>query len=271
MPIPVIAYRVLIASPSDVQSERRVIEKAIHEWNSINAARTEKVLIPVMWETDGIPLQGDRPQGILNEVMVKDCDIIIAAFWTRLGSDTGQESSGTVEEIKYFISQKRPALVYYSKKPLPQDHDPQQWSQLKEFKKSISTGGIQETFTDDSDLSLKILRHLTTILDNIQMSPTVAAKDVRKLIRAGDKAVPKPSKNKSVNSSSSSPDTVILKEHTAKSFVVLGIGKDHEWPSGISGQYISIENGRKAWQFSKKRISIVAKNLGIIAELQGHI
>jgi len=266
MPLPVLAYRVLIASPSDVQKERAVIEKAIHEWNSINTIKSEKVLIPVMWETDSVPLQGDRPQGILNEMMVKDCDLLIAVFWTKLGSYTGKESSGTVEEIKFFIKQKRPALIYYSKTPLPQNHDPEQWDALKNFKKSISTGGIQEPFDGEAELSMKVLRHLTTVLDNMQMAPTVAAKDVRKLIRDGDKSA-----NKEpfvINNTSQLSSEITLKKKTEKSFIVCGlIDENHQWPARCSGQYISLANGEKAWQFSNKRLELIAKHLGVPAEI----
>lgn len=265
MPLPVIAYRVLIASPSDVQKERAVIEKAIHEWNSINSIKSEIVLIPVMWETDSVPLQGDRPQGILNDMMVKDCDLLIAAFWTKLGSYTGMERSGTVEEIKFFIKQKRPALIYYSNKSLPQDHDPEQWNALKDFKKSISTGGIQEPFDGEAELSMKVLRHLSTVLDNLQMAPTVTAKDVRKLIRDGNKSA-KASVVVSNTSSLQSSD-ISLKKHTEKSFIVVGLNDDnYNWPDRCSGQYISLGNGDKAWQFSNKRMPLIAKHLGIPAE-----
>ncbi len=58
---------------------------------------------------------GDRPQGIINNQVVRNCDMLIGAFWTRLGSPTGVEESGTVEEIKWFLKQQKPVMLYYSK------------------------------------------------------------------------------------------------------------------------------------------------------------
>ena len=68
-----------------------------------------------MWESDSAPLQGDRPQSISNNLMVKNCDIIISVFWSRLGTDTGVEQSGTIEEIKYFIKEKNLRLFIFQK------------------------------------------------------------------------------------------------------------------------------------------------------------
>lgn len=42
MPIPVTAYKVFIGSPSDVSNERKIVESAIHTWNSINGIDKEK-------------------------------------------------------------------------------------------------------------------------------------------------------------------------------------------------------------------------------------
>ncbi len=46
---------------------------------------------------------GDRPQGIINEQLVNNCDIFIGIFWGRLGTRTGKTESGSVEEIEKFI------------------------------------------------------------------------------------------------------------------------------------------------------------------------
>lgn len=262
MPFSATVYKVLIGSPSDVCNERKIIEGAIHTWNSINAIKSEVILFPVMWESDSAPLQGDRPQGILNNLIVKNCDIIVSVFWSRLGSDTGVEKSGTVEEIKYFIKEKRPALVYFSRKALPQDHDPEQWRKLGVFKKEIRTGGVQDDFEGDHDLSMKLIQHLTIVVDNIKTVPTVVTKDLKKLMKESAEAS---------KSSSSLREEVYFKKSTDKSFVVCGVGDpDFEWGEGLHGQYVSIGNGRKAWQFSNKRLEDVARKLGVISEIRSN-
>ena len=46
--------------------------------------------------------------------MVEHSDILVGIFWTRFGSPTGIEGSGTVEEIKQFMQFGRPTLLYFS-------------------------------------------------------------------------------------------------------------------------------------------------------------
>jgi hypothetical protein len=267
MPVPVTAYRVLIGSPSDVSVERKVIESAIHTWNSMNGIRTETILLPVMWELDSAPLQGDRPQGILNDLIVKECDIIVSLFWSRLGSDTGVEKSGTVEEIKYFIKEKRPTLIYFSKRPLPQEHDTTQWSRLCEFKKEIRGGGVQEDFDGESDLSMKLIRHLTIVMGNINTAPTVATKEVNRLIREED-VILRQAKKRPVPIVAAKNTSYILKKCTAKSFYVHGLhDADFGWTNSLHGQFVVVAAVGRVWQFSNKRKEEVAKLLGIGANI----
>jgi hypothetical protein len=86
---------VMIASPSDVSQERQIARNVIAEWNTVHSDR-KTVLIPVGWETHSVPDTGDRPQAIINGQLLKDADLLIAVFWTRIGSPTGGAPSGTV-------------------------------------------------------------------------------------------------------------------------------------------------------------------------------
>lgn len=107
-------FKVLIASPGDVGDERNVIPEIINEWNAINASISKVVLMPIKWETHSSPLLGDRPQAIINKQLVKDCDILVGVFWTRIGTNTGVSISGTAEEIEQFVEMKKPVMLYFS-------------------------------------------------------------------------------------------------------------------------------------------------------------
>lgn len=96
---------VMIASPGDVAEERQVIREMIHEWNDINSARSKVMLTPIGWETHTSPELGVRPQELINQRLLVDCDLLIGVFWTRLGSPTGNEASGTVEEIHRHLNE----------------------------------------------------------------------------------------------------------------------------------------------------------------------
>src|ERR1700676_735052 len=111
-------YRVLIASPSDMAKERKAATEAVNDWNAQHAVAESIVLLPVRWETHAMPKSDVRPQEAINCQLVRRCDILVGLFWTRFGSSTGVAESGTVEEIDQFVASGKPALLYFSNRPI---------------------------------------------------------------------------------------------------------------------------------------------------------
>ena len=92
---------------------------------------------------------GDRAQGLIDSRILQKCDLLIGVFWTRLGSPTGEAESGTVEEIRRHVSLGKPAMVYFSRKPVaPESIDAQQYSAVKAFKEECETQGMIWEFDD---------------------------------------------------------------------------------------------------------------------------
>ena len=85
-------------------------------------------------------------------------------FWSRLGTETGEAESGTVEEILKFMEAGKPVLVYFSSQPIPQTFDPDQWSRLQAFKSRIMARGLIDSFESEQELSKKLQDHLTEVL-----------------------------------------------------------------------------------------------------------
>lgn len=113
--------RVLIASPSDVNAERNEIEKIIFEWNSQYSEEMGIILLPGRWENDVTPTYkgGEGGQEVINEQLVRKCDILIGVFWTKLGTPTLRHSSGTLEEIEIFINEGKEVMVYFVDRDVP--------------------------------------------------------------------------------------------------------------------------------------------------------
>jgi hypothetical protein len=154
-------FRVLIASPGDLAEERKTIEDTIHQWNADEGFDAKVVLLPVRWETHAVPEQGDRPQGILNRRLVDHCDILIGAFWTRIGSPTGSYASGTLEEIDRFFQSGRPTLLYFSTRDARlADLDLEQYRQVVEVKQRFKARGLFDEFSSPHELAGKLSRHL---------------------------------------------------------------------------------------------------------------
>lgn len=265
MPFSATVFNVLIASPSDVPKEREAIAASLHEWNALHSQSTGKVLLPVMWESHSAPSMADRPQGIINDQVVKACDLLIGAFWTRLGTPTGLEDSGTVEEIKWFLKQGRPVMLYYSDAPIPRSKiDTKQLDKLEEFKKSIRDKGIQEQYESVEDLKTKLSRHLTIVMRGMSVGTAVNAAVVKAAKESTRVGVP------SVPAVTSAEDgEITLKEYTEKSFIVLGNTKPfRDAMKDTGGKWMKCVDGSYAWMFSKKRLGAVAEALGIVPVLE---
>jgi hypothetical protein len=152
---------VMVASPSDVPQERVIVRDVIAEWNAVHAKDRKTVLMPFGWETHATPEMGDRPQAIINGQLLKEADLLVAIFWTRIGSPTGTAKSGTVEEIEEHIGAGKPAMIYFSSAPVrPDSIDEKQYSALREFKESLRVRGLFEQYETLAEFRTKFTRQL---------------------------------------------------------------------------------------------------------------
>src|SRR5216683_363056 len=157
-----ITYRVLIASPSDLAEERAAVAATITEWNAQHAAAESVVLLPVAWETHATPATGVRPQGEINRQLVDDADILVGMFWTRMGAPTGVAESGTVEEIDRFVGAGKPAMLYFSRRPIdPGRIDPDQHGRVRVFEERMRKTAVVGRFETVDELKALVLRDLT--------------------------------------------------------------------------------------------------------------
>ncbi len=167
MPRKSTAFEILIASPGDVVSERRILTEVIEDWNSAHAKQTCFQLQARLWEFDAVPAMGSRPQAIINKQLVDEADLLIAVFSTKLGSPTGVSSSGTVEEIERFRSTEKPVFLYFSNAPIPRNHDPEQLRILNKYKHELSSVSLYDEFDNDEGLRRMASRNLATIMSSI--------------------------------------------------------------------------------------------------------
>ncbi len=169
MPIRSVTYRVLIASPADLAEERQAATEAVYEWNAQHAAAESIVLLPIKWETHAMPQTAVRPQEAINRQLVKGSDILIGMFWTKLGTDTGVAESGTVEEIDQFVAAERPALLYFSSRPIdPNKIDIKQHRKLRAFKAATYKRSLVGSFSSLEGLRQTLLRDLVRSVRELQ-------------------------------------------------------------------------------------------------------
>lgn len=169
MPYESIVYRILIASPSDVDEEREVVARIIQDWNDLNSFSKKIVLLPVRWETHTSPTYGVRPQETINRQIVDECDMLIGFFWTKIGTPTGEEIGGTVEEIKRVSKAGKPVMLYFSKRGKdPSLINIEQLEALNKFREEILNTALVETFNTLVDFRDKLSRQLEMKIREIQ-------------------------------------------------------------------------------------------------------
>ncbi len=169
-------YRILIASPSDVEQEREIAVRVIQEWNDLYSFSRKIVLLPLRWETHTAPEYGTRPQEVINRAIVDECDLLIGAFWTRIGSPTGLAESGTLEEIERVGTAGKPVMLYFSRIEIdPERIDVIQIEKLKAFKKKAYPEGLIENYQTIIEFRDKFARQLELKVRDLQRNDTIAA------------------------------------------------------------------------------------------------
>jgi hypothetical protein len=166
-------FRVLIASPSDVDEERELVAQVIQSWNDLHSANRKVVLLPLRWETHSAPEYGVRPQEAINRAIVNDCDLLVGIFWTRIGSPTGVADSGTLEEIDRVGKSGKPVMLYFSRVPVdPEGLDLKQVEKLKEFRLNTYPKGLVESYRNRAEFRDKINRQLEMKVRELQENET---------------------------------------------------------------------------------------------------
>ena len=166
-------YRILLSTPNDIVQEIRVVKESLETWNIINSFTTKKYLELVHWKTHTYPKAGSSPQKIINKQIVNDADIIIALFWTRLGTATEDFESGTVEEIEKAIDSGKSVMVYFSKQPVLIDSvDIDQYNKVKEYLNSLKGRALYSEYSSQEELRELLVRHISqTIIGEEEALP----------------------------------------------------------------------------------------------------
>jgi hypothetical protein len=248
-------YKVLVASPGDVDEERQAITEVISKWNDLNSESEKVVLLPVKWETHSAPLMGDRAQSVINKQLVASCDMVIGVFWTRLGSPTGASESGTTEEIDWFIDNNLPVMLYFSSRPIePSKIDIAQYTALKEFEKRMQKIGLTGSYTNIADLKEKLLNQISINVRNLltgspTTTPTAAevkekSRVIKKIAKAGKVYMEDYEKDGKIRSFVVKGDTKPLKEDIKK----LG----GRWNSSLGGWVFPKSKEIEIAEFLKK-------------------
>lgn len=171
MPQRVTLYRVFVAAPSDVAEELQVVEGVLRDWNLQHGQPYRARVETVNWRTHTRPAAGRRPQALVNQQAFDGCDIVVAIFWTRLGTPTGRADSGTVEEIKRGVRQGKQVLVYFSDRP-PPGAAKVEHSRIQRFKSRFGAKSLYWVYNDMGSFERALRNHLAITMHALLRAET---------------------------------------------------------------------------------------------------
>lgn len=182
-----IVYNVMIASPSDVEEERNMIREVIIKWNYTHSIHNRKVLIPLGWETHSVPLltkEGDGAQAVINEMVLKPADLLVAIFKDRLGTPTVNGKSGTIEEIERHLSLGKQVLLYFGEQTVVSG---EQIEDVKSYKEECRKKAMIYEYNDINVLKEKFSDHLQLVVNGLKgLKPRVVSPEGHPLGVSGE-------------------------------------------------------------------------------------
>lgn len=148
-------------------TERTGVREAIFEWNAEFSEVHNIVFQPKMWEFDSVPDMQQPAQHSLNKQIIHGSDVLIALFWTRLGTPTEKAESGTLEELQIFMETGKPTALYFSlKNPNLSMINTTQLDAVRNYRSALK--GLHHDFKNLPDLKNKIRKYLTNIVQQME-------------------------------------------------------------------------------------------------------
>jgi GTPase SAR1 family protein len=162
--------RIVVASPSDVQDERRMLDGIIDELNLGIAATMNLRLELSRWEDVSFPgFHPEGPQGLIDPILnIEDCEVFLGIFWRRFGTPAKGAGSGTEHEFQTayqsWKTRGRPQIMFYFRnygQPPQNDEEKKQREQLDHFKKNFPKEGFSWNYKNKKDFERLVRNNLT--------------------------------------------------------------------------------------------------------------
>ncbi|NMA48393.1 MAG: hypothetical protein GX947_01255 [Tissierellia bacterium] len=162
MPQNVIQYDLLISCPSDIRNELTSIDETVQEFNEMYSDTLGISIRTKHWRKSSYAQSGGKPQALLNDQFVKNCDAAVALLWTRFGTPTDEYGSGTEEEIEIMLGSGKQVFMYFSDKPLPpSQQNVEEYIRVQAFKEKYKDKGIYFAYSSDDEFKKLFFAHLS--------------------------------------------------------------------------------------------------------------
>jgi hypothetical protein len=172
MPRQINKIKVILAWPSDVFEERKIVGEVIDEINGYISQDKGIEIDLFSWDNDSHPgLHVDGPIGKSDEDLgFEDADLVVGIFWTKFGTPVYDAQSGTEHEIRKSIelwkkNRKPEIMLYFSEIPIkPSQYRNSQIDKIDSFKQSYKGLGIYSTFDNQEEFRKKIRQDLNNFI-----------------------------------------------------------------------------------------------------------
>ena len=170
-------YSIFLASPGDLEEERKEIESVISELNLSYGRQHDIVLELVKWETHSAPGAAHTyTQDLITQDLGLDYDIFIGFLWQRFGTKTQVANSGTEEEflnaLKKFRSKDNIQIMFYFKESAPSKLDEVnivELQKIRDFKKKLQFEEVLYMSFNNIDELMPLLRiHIPSRINQLK-------------------------------------------------------------------------------------------------------
>ena len=267
MPKNVTQYSLLISCPGDIKDEIDIIEQCVQKFNDMYSDALNISIITKYWKKNSYPKSGDKPQNILNEQYVNNCDAAVALFWTRFGTPTDKYGSGTEEEISIMLESDKQVFMYFSDKPVsPSQQNSKEYKRVKAFKEKYKGKGLYFDYSSNEAFDKLFFAHLTQYFISQKQIAEIQNKNYSQLRLVGinekgkidEKASIYPfvfNTNKSIKALQEKNDSLI------KKIADIEVGEKHNSP--ISQYTVNLSTPVSINEEDQKLIKEYAKIMGI--------
>lgn len=161
MPKNITQYDLLISCPGDIKEEIDLINEVISNFNQQFSNSLGISIQTRYWRKSSYPQSGGKPQELLNEQFVEDCDAAVAIFWTRFGTPTDEYQSGSEEEIEIMLNSGKQVFLYFCEKPVKPTDFSEQYNLVQAFREKYKDKGIYWTYDSKESFKELFYAHLT--------------------------------------------------------------------------------------------------------------
>jgi hypothetical protein len=162
--------KLTLCGPTDVAKEIGLAGEVINLWNCQHGEQRGFWLKHQHWSTDTYPDAQETGQGAINKQLIDSTDILVAIFWSRIGTPTASAESGTVEEIQRAITSGKKVMVYFSDlEPLPPGAFIEQIKRLSIFREQLRAHRSCWTFQSRSRFRDDFTNHLALVLNEFPL------------------------------------------------------------------------------------------------------